>query len=612
LPEPSVRNQRLALAGVLLVAAVLMLRPVLGAPFSTALGSIYSEAPRHLWALWGTVAHFWEWGPFVAHIDADFPSGYTRHLMDPVNLVFFVPGYLLSGGGARGAACGYNLVHVSWTLLAGLGGWLLCRRLLASHTERAWAALLAAAACATAPYLMATPYLGRTELLPGAAWALHLWWLHRALTPRKRPLRRDVVGAGLSLAAIALGGWYLAGWLMLLEPPVALAFAWAGLRQNRNLTWRSQALRLLATALLAALPLLPALWALFAHPPPILGEEQRLTVHMGINTPPWLLLPFLHKQGLPGVELPAYPGLVLCGLALWGCLHHPRRALPWTALGGVMLLLSLGPYLVWSNEALAPTADPPRLPAWYLEKLLPPLRFIWGWCRIGILVSAPLALAAAWGVAELLQRYRPLRPQLLLVILGLLVADQARVRAPAGVLGSAFEPQPPAALLDALRQFPPGAILQLPLDDFYIVWQLGLGRPVAESMEIEDVKQQSYIVQRALDLLGPELPKLPTGPMPGSNAEVEARLVAMLAEPELAPCMAADGLRLGQQGFAAIVLHRDRLPDAHRALTQLLAAGLGRAAVEERNLAIWTADGQPLPAGVDCPLREVQAVVVGE
>lgn len=608
------RRELALLASVLGAAALLMLRPVLSAPATYALGSPDSEAPRHLWALWTTVLHMDRWGPFVAHLEAGFPGHYTRHLMDPINLVFFAPVHAIAGAGPTGAVLGFAAVHAAWTILAGLGGWLLCRRLLRTHPQAPAAALLAAAACATTPMLMASPWLGRTELLPGAAWGFHLWWLHRALHPTEaragRILSWDLLGAGLSLAVIALGGWYLASWLLLLEPPVALAMAWRSAGRDPR-AWGLQGLRMLLVAMLAVLPTLPALEALITHPPPILAEPQRITAHMGINTPPWLLLPFAGSQGLPGVEVPAYPGWVILLLAAWGAWRRPRAALPWLGLGLGILLLSLGPYLVWSNTPPAEDADPVRLPAWYVEALLPPLRFVWGWCRIGILVSVPLAMAAAWGLADLMERLRPIRAQLLVAVLALVAMDQAPPRAPAGVRSSAFDPRPPAELTAALATLPEGAILQLPLDDHYLVWQPSLGRPIAESLELEPLRSDSYLVQRVVELLGDPAEQGGPGGQGLEPARVQRTLEAMLDRPDLARCMAHDASRLAQAGFAGVVLHRDRLPDAHHALAQLLELGLGAPRFDSPSLTIWEPQHGPPTTDKDCPLTPVE-LVLGE
>jgi hypothetical protein len=328
---------------------------------------------------------------------------------------------------------------------------------------------------------------------------------------------------------------------------------------------------------------------------------------MGINTPPWLLLPFAGHQGLPGVEVPAYPGWVLLSLAALGAWRRPRAALPWLCLGLGIMLLSLGPYLVWSNTPPADATEPLRLPAWYLEAWLPPLRFVWGWCRIGILLTVPLAVAAGFGAALLLEHLRPLRRQLLVGLLALLALDQARPRRPAGVEGAAFDPSPPSDLVAALASLPPGALLQLPLDDHYLVWQPSLGRPLAESLELEPVRGDSYIVQRMVELLGD--PALDRGPAERDQAVLEQTLTAMLARPELAPCMAADAHALADAGFAAVVLHRDRLPDAHQAASRLLEAGLGPPVLDGPAVSLWRPEGRTAPAGLACPLEPVFVTV---
>ena len=127
------RWERWALGVAMLIGAVLMLRPVLGDPLHLAVGSLDSEAPRHLWGLWGAATGLWERGPLVSHLDVDFPSGYTRHLMDPINLVFFLPGYWFGGGGSTGATIGYNLVHLVWPMAGAWGGWMLSGLVLADH-----------------------------------------------------------------------------------------------------------------------------------------------------------------------------------------------------------------------------------------------------------------------------------------------------------------------------------------------------------------------------------------------------------------------------------------------------------------------------------------------
>ncbi|HJN76146.1 MAG TPA: hypothetical protein QGF58_19615 [Myxococcota bacterium] len=574
------RVERLLLLAVLAAAVLLMLRPIAPDPFGLVIGAVRSEAPRHFWGLWGTAEHIGEWGPFVAHLELDHPSGYTRHLMDPVNLLFFLPAWGVVGG-VEGAILGYNLVHVAWTVIGGLGGWLLGRRIAGPGLP----ALFVAFAVATTPYLLATPYLGRTEMLPGMGLPLHLFLLCRALDQDGRWWH--ALGAGLTLAAVALGGWYLASWLLLFEPPLALWLARGG-----SGSWPRRLGVLAAVAIAAVLPVLPALAALLDHPPPILGEEQRVSAHMGICTPPQLLLPFIgNVQGLPGADLAAYPGVLLLLAGTVGAVRSPR-ARPWYVLALVMLALSLGPFLVWTQEPGELLDDPMRLPAWWVERLIPPLRFIWGWCRLGIWVSFPLALAGGIALRELLERLPRLRYQLFVLLLMGVAIDHGADRRPAGVQGDSFDPHPPEDLLEALAELPDGAVLQLPLDDFYMVWQLAHGRPIAESQEIEDARSQSWIVQQALGVVV----QVQEGEAPDRSDFGH----------EVRECGAWDENRLVEQGYAAVVLHRDRLPDAHVQLSWLLTAALGTPIVDTSTLALWVPETQAIPSRMRCKLAEVE------
>ncbi len=577
------KAERAALAGVLAAGALLLVRGVLLAPTTLAVGAVRSEAPRHLWGLWAAAEGMAEWSPFVAHLDAAWPDGYTRHLMDPVNLLVFLPCWLLGGGGVTGATLGWNLLHVAWPVVGGLGAWLLSGRLLGAREGAAEARLVAAFAGAAGPTLLATPWLGRSELLPGVMWPLHLWLLVGVLdAERLRPGR--AVAAGVSLAGIALGGWYLAAWLLLLEPFVALGLAWS--RRERGVG--ALALRLGLVAGVAVLPVLPALWAVLAYPPPVLGEEARVALHQGVSVPPWMLLPFVDEKGLPGVDLPAYPGWVLLALGAWGAARD-RAARPWLGLAVAMLVLSLGPLLVTGRGPVEPGAGGLSLPAAWVEAALPPLRFIWGWCRIGILVTGPLAMAAGFGVADLLPRLGSVRREGVIGLLLLLAIEHGVPRRPGGVTGDHFDPRPPAALGPALDALPGGAIVQLPFDDHVITWQLSHRRPVAESLEIEPVRGTSWIVQQAAFV--------EEAARAGASAPASSRGAAARA------CAAVDAGALRAAGWAGVVVHKDRMPGAHAAVAAFLSSALGPPALDGPEVAAWA-----FPAGgggEPCPLRPV-------
>ena len=98
-------------------------------PHVEALGGGWTEAPGHLWGLWVAADGLWSHGPYVRDAALGFPGTYRVHLMDPVNLLPFLPGYWLGGGGAMGATLGWNLLHLV-ALGVALWGCLMLRRVL--------------------------------------------------------------------------------------------------------------------------------------------------------------------------------------------------------------------------------------------------------------------------------------------------------------------------------------------------------------------------------------------------------------------------------------------------------------------------------------------------
>ncbi len=587
-PDRLARFEPLLAALISVGGGLLMVRWVLGDLAGMAVGAQRSEAPRHFWGLWAAADGLSTWGPLVAHLDADFPTGHTVHLMDPINLLFFLPGFWALGSSLQGAILGWNLAHFAWPVLGGLGGWLLARDLVGREPENAPARLFSALACATGPYLLSTPWLGRTEYLPATLWALHLWALRRALGPKRSAAA--LVGAGLSLAAIALGGWYLAGWLALFEPAAALVLAASRKQEPGAPGWGALLGRLAAIAVIAVLPVLPALQALLAHPPPILAGSGFEGAPAGVCTPPWSLLPFTGSEGLPGVELPGYAGTVLTGMALLGAVLDPR-ARPWLGIGLAMLTLGLGPYLVWSHApgACAPGALP--LPALAVETLIPPMASIWGWGRIACLSTAPLALAGALALRRLSPRLGDLKVQLLVLLLVGMAVDHGRPRAPAGIAGARFDPRPPTELTDALGRLPKGALLELPFDNFYMTWQLSHRRPVSESLEIEWARTHSVLAQQV------EAIQYAPEDSPGLTD-------AMLAAEGLA-CLRQDSGDLRALGYSALLLHREGAPARHAEITRLLATALGPPAVDGDSLVAWILPEGPAGPRLNCPLVEV-------
>ena len=152
---------------------------------------------------------------------ANAPDGISIPLMDPFNLLLFAPGAALS------PVAGWWTLRLGNLLLAFGGGYLLART-AASHR----AALVGGAALASAPFLAGMLDFGITESWPVGLFSIHLWCLVRYAGVGRA---RHAIGAGLSLGALALCGWYFAFFALLLEGMVVPVLLW------RTRRWGSSA-----------------------------------------------------------------------------------------------------------------------------------------------------------------------------------------------------------------------------------------------------------------------------------------------------------------------------------------------------------------------------------
>lgn len=546
--------------GVVLSTAILFLRAVWSNPATRALGDRVSEAPAHLWGLWNTSSNLFSSGPFFRSGELNHPVGYLSDLMDPVSLVVFTPVWALLGGGPRAAVLAWNMLHLVTVLLAGLGGWRLARRLVPDPV----AAILCAAVCASAPYLMASAQLGRSEYLAGAWYPLHLAFLHAHLGPDRK--RGDTAGAILTLIGLAHSGWTLALWVAALEIPVALAF-------SRQLVDRRERVRRLlmvgVPAVLGALPFLGSVlwldpWWLSRLQP---GQNMPVVLVMPLQNLFRFLTPF---QVGGGLEVAPYPGTIvpiLMGVALW---RRGSRALPWVLFAAGIGLLALGPEI----QVAGPTGPAWRgyAPVAWLQSLSTRFNAIQNWPRIACLMGAPLGVAAAWGVAETGRR-RP-RNQLLLVgvLAGAIVLDHT-TWSPTREEPS-FDVRLPADQAALMEKLPEGAILELPVDndqlpeygvweDFSLLWQLQHGHPTSEA------------------------------PSPTRSAayrhSILATSLATSTQPSTDSCASSEAARLRAAGFRAVLLQKRRVPVAYAdTLVSAIQVVLGPPTANDEHVAAWT------------------------
>ncbi len=572
-------------------------------PLSLQLGSGASEGPIHLWSLWVTAEKLFSHGPLVRLApDVAFPDGFEVHLMDPVCLLLFLPGYWLGGGGLVGASLGWNLLHAGALLVAGLGCYRLARVLEPEPDRAAWTAALLVAAVVGSSFTLSHPFFGRTEYLP----LLLMPWHLALLLPWVRGDAgwKTGLSAGVLLGLVALGGGYAASFALLLELPLG---AWLLIGSQQR---RSTIARLGLVAGVALLVALPAPLALLAYPPASFGSLVEPTE---FPVPPLRLVELgcALRASHPGghallMDQPVYPGVALLVLAIVGAVARPRQALGWLLIGLWLLLLSLGRSLDISPEHRF------SLPASWLVGLLPPLSYIKFWSRLGVLLPVPLAIAACSGAAALLGHGRVgprLRPVLGIGLVSLVLADTA-------TWPRAWSERPrfTAALpvdLDAvLGQLPQGGVMQLPLEvptgegqlletGFGILWQRQHRRPVtATPAEHGDQSLRSSNIARfALNLQA--------GAMEESEAAVPG-WDGVIGE-EHSACLRAEAAELATQGISALLVHEDR--PSGPALAQAMSLALGTPSVALGQIQAWNLVTVPSDGGAPCPLFELASQV---
>lgn len=582
----------------LLAAALalgLVLAPV-GLSGDWALGTPTSEAPVHLWSLWVSTAGLWEHGPLVRVAEVGFPEGFSKHLMDPVNLAVFAPIYGMLGGGVEAAVRAWNGLFAVGTLLAAAGALRLARRLGRGDLATTWAAPVLVLGLAASAFVLGFPAHGRTELWPAVLAPLHLAALHRLLlasgeeggTGAAHPVKPGLL-AGVSLGAMALGGGYLATFLLVGLVPVALA--WGALHARRQ-GLASAALRLALVGLPAVLLVLPGLWALLAHPPEALtkanGEIPSLMtgtsdVVFGLGAHLRLRAIILSRP----LEAPAYPGAVLVILGLIGLVLRPRTVAPWLAWGVWLVLLAAGPFLVLGTDPVGRDLDKWRLPPFFIEAWFPALRPISSWSRLACLVSLPAAVAAFLGLEALLARLRhpALVVPLALGLSGLVAWDQATYPTDLRTLERRFEAAPPTGLVPSVAQLPEGALVVIPLDlqlgpetrihGLRLLWQLEHGRPVTALPPEQDALLDHSYTARILALVQEALDK---GRSPQS-AWIPA------AGPERDACVGRDLARLAREGHGGLVWIAEDDPTG--LLRDLVEGPLGEPVVDGGQLAAW-------------------------
>lgn len=478
-----------ALVGFL--GAWVLCGPALLHPLTLQATDLTSEGPGHLWGLWSATLGIPEFGGFVRHADVGWPKFFESHLMDPINLLLFVPGYLLGGGGMDGASLGWNLLHAGAAFVGAWSCWCLTRRLIGDHPSLPWAAMLASLAFVVSPYFALYPQMGRTEYLPAVLYPAHLAFLHRWM---RRPLPTSdstaiepppslwvAVAAALTLGGAALGGWYLAVFMAFGD--IGLALFWI-----RGLGPGEAVRRLLLVAVPAVLLTTPAVYALLSHGIPVdLGGKLMEPAQC---QPIAALFRITQSDQPVRLDFEPYIGLLPMAALAFVAWRRPRTELAWMAVGFFCLSLAIGTRLAWNpDQPQACQAGIPG-PMALLTTVIPPLRAMRSWMRINVLVSAFGAAAVAIAVAHLWSRLGRLAVPASLVAAVAIVVDHTTFPGTMSWSPATFDAHMPAHLVDALSTLPPGPIVTYPTDPklkqqgleehgLWNLWQLQFQRPVS-------------------------------------------------------------------------------------------------------------------------------------
>jgi len=527
------------------VATMLLSLPETAA-WDAIIGNSLGETGNHLWMFWRASERM----VGVTGALGNAPAGVPVPLMDPINLPFYLMGAWLSPG------VGWRLMVWGNLLLSMAGGYALARQLTSAAGAR-----VAMVACASAPFLGGVLDFGITESWPLGWMSLHVALLvHHARSGN----RWSAVGAGLTLGAVALSGWYHAFYGLVIEALVVVPLLmW---KRRLGLVWQGG---------IGLLMVLPALWAFL----PVHGqwEPRWRTPSPGPPgpRPDWGELPVFGVDLLtlvmphPDVVSPSkatYLGLVVLLLALLAVVRRPLVGLPLVGLAVPFLVLSLG---YWPSIGGKAWGFPG--PAKSLVDSFPALTGMSHWFRAVGPATVFLGVAAGVGAGVVCRRLVWSHIIVVLVLLDAIVAS------PTAWPRAAFVLEVPASIEMLAGE---GGLVQLPFDNGrrefseaaprqYNLWQVGHGRPVSENYEGMDALLATSHLVAPIDaacLLSTTLP-------PYYQPPPEMRGRGTPSKKNAAPMVET----LADQGFDWIVLHRNRCPSPVtpiRALDKVLGRGL--------------------------------------
>lgn len=606
---------------------IFMVAGALSDPTRLATGSLYTEAPGHLWGLWGAADGLHEHGPLLRVIGADHPRGMHMHLMDPVNLLVFYPVFKLLGGGGQAAVVAWNALHFAWPVVGALCSYALVRQVAGRVPALPWLGLLASTVTVASSFFLIYHRQGRTEFLPALLYPLHLALLHRWM-------RRSAVGEGASVAAppplwvglaaaatlagVGLGGWYLCVFTGLVN--VFLGLVW-----SRGLPVFERLWRLGSVALLATLPLLPAAWALVE----IQGDRwlgagggDASDDRLGVPSYPLLVSLRLATPTLQGMmDSHAYLGILPLALGVVGAWRYRGQAAAWLA-GAIFVTVTAGGGSLVLGGGIT-FLDGLDLPATILGDWVPPVSTMRAWCRMGSVGASLAGTAAALGLLALWSRLGRAGPPVAVALSAACLLDLGTFPEKPLWPPPAFSPLPPPAVRAALSTMSPGGVVTLPIDSnlrvfagkeehgLWLLWQLDLRRPVSAGF-------QGNGDNLAHLALGKTVADLQSDCVAATrnycrSSDVSGTIPLAFPDPDTMEEMRAEARSLWRAGYGGVLLVEDREGGAalRRALLGVLDQPVfdreGVVAWDLRDVAAWDDD---VPDSVVAVATNREAVVV--
>ncbi len=562
-------------------------------PATVLWGDRQSEAIAHLWRLQMVMDGLFRHGPFVTASDQVlFPDGLYADFLDPINLVVYGPLYWVGGS----HAVAWNGLFAIWIAIGVLGAMALARR---GGSDVAWTAPLLVATTVLGAFWVGFDCAGRTEYLPALLLPLHLAYLDDAFHSDDR---KAAWLAGLTLGAMALGGWYVAVFALLVVAPLAIVRA---IPAPRRRAFRAIAI----IGAVAFVLVLPALVSYLDSAQQTLARRPPIPASVRVSVP-GLASPF-HSLRIPwppvylrAVDQPCYPGVVALAFALLGAIVSPaanrRRTFGWLALVGWILVWGVGADVALADEQGNVTRAVPGLPR-LLEKLVPLTSAMTGWPRIGCVVGPIVGLALVSGLEAPMMRWPRLRFGVPAIVLAV-VLDTFGWPMPFELRARTFDPKAPSDLVEVAAALPPGALVLLPHDvpvrgegaqalpamhQHFVLWRRELQRPITDGylLRMDAWMDRSVFVAAAVALAMSEV----TGRQPNEA----------MSSPALPECARADARALAGAGVSGIVLVRG-LPAAE-AVETALVSWLGPPPHRRPGAVAWETAALPGSSPSGCP-----------